>query len=273
MSRGGRGGRGGGGAGRGGLSNGGVGITMDDADDFQKLMDSYNSKDDEGDFPNVTVVPPKPPTKSELRAVELQQLIKKGIRESPYYFNIDDNIKADAKGKRKPAAAVYDPFEDAPTFGNKHGKVQKKGLPSLKSMQAEMQKGGFIDKTFFPKELQDVVDPAQLAEEEEEVRQYAAREAREKQKAARRKRVDAMGEDDEGGEDADKMLDAMDQGSDTGNKSDADEDNAEGEKETDFEDDEDEQDDYNAENYFDDDMKDEAGGDDGDDAGGGGDDY
>lgn len=92
---------------------------------------------------NVTVVPPKPPTKSELRAVELQQLIKKGIRESPYYFNIDDNIKADAKGKRKPAAAVYDPFEDAPTFGNKHGKVQKKGLPSLKSMQAEMQKGGF----------------------------------------------------------------------------------------------------------------------------------
>lgn len=51
MSRGGRGGRGGGGAGRGGLSNGGVGITMDDADDFQKLMDSYNSKDDEGDFP------------------------------------------------------------------------------------------------------------------------------------------------------------------------------------------------------------------------------
>ncbi|KAF4550922.1 Hypothetical protein D9617_15g042750 [Elsinoe fawcettii] len=247
MSRGGRGGRGGFGGGGGPRNELERRLGLDDPS-VQSLMSGKPSET----FPPLEPPVARPPDPAERASVHHYRTLRARIHDGPFYCILDPSARVSKSRRardRTPPTALFNPFEEQPTYAQRF-KKQRNHLPNL-------HKRPFV-KEYFPQELWDTIgvsvkgqkthqlsrvvniDKWADAPEEEDVKEENAEEEGEEDKEERPEDEDK--EDDEEDKDPDQF----------------------------DEDDEDEDDDYNAEQYFeggdDDDYGDEGGG-------GGEDDY
>ncbi|PNS20752.1 Calcium channel YVC1 [Sphaceloma murrayae] len=233
--------------GRGGFRGGKGAVEKTFFTEHDEALASVISTKPSETFPKIDLPNARPPEDNERASVHHYRTLRARIHDGPFYCIIDPSArvsKSSRGGHRTPRTALFDPFEEQPTYSQKF-KKQRNHLPNL-------HKRPFVQE-FFPQELWETIGVGIAGEKTHQLSKTV--DADEWMDVAEVEE----NKDADGDEDVDEEKEAK--ADEDGDKEDDDED-----KDPDQfdEDDEDEDDDYNAEQYFsggeDDDYGDEGGG-------------
>ncbi|TKX26348.1 putative DNA-directed RNA polymerase III subunit Rpc31 [Elsinoe australis] len=211
--------------------------------DYDPALNNLMNGKPSDTFPKIEPPVARPPDPSERASIHHYRTLRARIHDGPFYCILDPSarISKSHRGRAKtPPTALYNPFEEQPTYGQKFRK-QRQFLPNL-------HKRPFVQE-YFPRELWGTIGVGVKGE-----RTHAL---------SRTVRIDRWGEGDE-----------VEEGEEEGEEGEEEKEKEEGEEKEEEdeekdpdqfdEDDEDDDDDYNAEQYFsggeDDDYGDEGGG-------------